>query len=150
MLDFPQQQEVGMGQRMGLAASLLALVGLAVAPVAGEAAEHGGQAMGGDAKIVLSLTKDYTPSPWTQETGWSNRAVGKLGFGLKNLLLGWTDLFVEPKEAADAGGNLLKGIGVGLKDSIENELGGVVHLITFPITAIDAPLPEGGTQLLSS
>ncbi len=139
-----------MGSRMGLAISLIVLVGVAVAPIAGEAAEHGGQAMSSDAKIVLSLTKEYTSSPWTHETGWSNRAVGKLGFGLKNLLLGWTDLFVEPKEAADSGEGLLKGLGVGLKDALENELGGVVHLITFPITAIDAPLPEGGTQLLSS
>ena len=140
-----------MGKRTGLASSIVVLVGLMVAaPALGEAAEHGGQAMSGNAKITLSLTKDYTPSPWTSETGWSNRAVGKLGFGVKNLLLGWTDLFIEPKEAADAGGNVLKGLGVGLKDAVENELGGVVHLITFPITGIDAPLPEGGTQLLSS
>ena len=104
----------------------------------------------GNAKITLSLTKDYTPSPWTNEVGWSKRAVSKLGFGIKNLLLGWTDLFVEPKEANQAGESLLKGIGVGIKDAIENELGGVVHIVTFPIPCIDAPLPEGGTQLLNS
>ena len=139
-----------MGKRMGLVVSSTAvLVGLAGAlaafPLVGEAA---GMAAGG-AKVTLSLTKDPTPSPWTQEVGYRDQALGKLGFGLKNLLLGWTDLFVEPKEASDAGGNILKGIGVGLKDAVENTLGGAVHTVTFFLPQIDAPLPEGGTQLLS-
>ena len=135
-----------MGKRIGVVAGiavLAVLIGAAATPGIGEAAQGGG------AKVTLSLTKDYTPSPWTSETGWSNRAVGKLGFGVKNLLLGWTDLFVEPKEALDAGGNVFVGIGVGVKDAIENTLGGAVHIITFPLTEVDAPLPEGGTQLLS-
>ena len=132
-------------KRTGLAVlSAAVFVGLAVALVArpsvGEAAEG--------AKWTLSLTKDYTASPWTSEAGYANRATGKLGFGVKTLLLGWTDLFVEPKETMDAGGNILTGIGIGLKDTIENEVGGALHLVTFPITSIDVPLPEGGTHLL--
>ena len=124
---------------------LLAMtIGIAAAPAVGEAADQ----VGG-AKWTLSLTKDYTASPWTSQVGWGSRAMGKLGFGVKNLLLGWTDLFVEPKEAMDGGGNFFKGLGVGLADGLANELGGVVHLITFPLTELDAPLPEGGTQLLS-
>ncbi len=139
-----------MGKRIGvLVSSTAVLVGLAgvliAFPAAGEAASAGG-----GAKWTLSLTKDYTASPWTHEVGYGKRALGKLGFGVKNLLLGWTDLILEPKEASESGGNLLTGIGVGIKDAVENELGGAVHLITFPITAIDAPLPEGGTKLLSS
>ena len=136
-----------MGKRIGVGAGmavLAGLIGVAAAPVVGEAAEMGG------AKVTLSLTKDYTPSPWTHEVGWSKRAIGKLGFGVKNLLLGWTDLVVEPKEAAQEGGNIFAGIGMGLKDALENELGGAVHILTFPLTEVDAPLPEGGTQLLSS
>ena len=138
-----------MGTRIGLVSSIVLAGALVAAPALGWAAEKAMGSMGG-AKMTLSLTKDYTASPWTHETGWANRAGGKLAFGVKNLLLGWTDLFVEPKEAMDAGENVFKGIGIGLKDGIENELGGVVHLITFPITSLDAPLPEGGTQLLSS
>ena len=139
-----------MGKRTGMVvASIAVLVGLAgvlvAFPAAGEAAT-----MGGGAKWTLSLTKDYTASPWTHEVGYGKRALGKLGFGVKNILLGWTDLIVEPKEASESGGNVLTGIGMGIKDAIENELGGAVHIITFPITAIDAPLPEGGTHLLSS
>ena len=134
-----------MGTRIGLVASIALVGGLAMAPVIGEAAD-----MGHGAKYTLSMTKDYTASPWTNEMGYANRAKGKLVFGLKNLLLGWTDLFIEPKEAMNGGGNLLQGIGIGLKDAVENTLGGVVHLVTFPITGLDAPLPEGGTQLLNS
>ena len=135
-----------MSKRTGVAvlsaAAMVGLVGALVAfPAVGEAAEG--------KMITLSLTKDFTASPWTHETTYSSRALGKLGFGVKNLLLGWTDLIVEPMDASHSGENLLKGIGVGLKDGIENELGGAVHLITFPFTTIDAPLPEGGTQLLS-
>ncbi len=105
--------------------------------------------MGSGAKCTLSLTKDYTASPWTSEMGWSNRAIGKLGFGVKNALLGWTEIFTEPKQALDAGENFFVGLGKGLKNGVEDELGGVVHIVTFPITGVDAPLPEGGTDLLS-
>ena len=134
-----------MGKRIGVAvvsaAVLVGLVGALVAfPAVGEAADG--------AKWTLSLTKEYTASPWTHEVGYTNRMVGKLGFGIKNLLHGWTELFTEPKEALSAGTNFFVGLGKGLKNGLEQELGGVVHLVTFPITAIDAPLPEGGTQLL--
>ena len=94
-----------------------------------------------------SFTKDYTASPWTTETGYWPRATHKLGFGLKNLLLCWTELFTEPREASEAKRSVLKGIGVGVKDTLEDLVGGVVHIVTFPITNLDAPLPEGGVQL---
>lgn len=140
-----------MAKRIVVLSSIVMLGGLLAAlPAVGEAAEHGGQEAMAGAKMTLSTTKDYTASPWTNEVGWSKRAVSKLGFGVKNLLLGWADLFTEPKEASEAGESVLKGIGVGLKDAIQNEVGGVVHIVTFPITGLDAPLPEGGTQLLSS
>lgn len=137
-----------MSRRVGLMTglALVAAVGLLAAGATVVSAEEMEQA---GAKWTWSLTKDYTPSPWTSEMGYKNRAVGKLGFGLKNLLLGWTDLFVETKETTDGGGNFFKGLGIGVKDTVENTLGGVVHLVTFPITGLDAPLPEGGTQVMS-
>jgi len=128
-----------MSNRIGL---LVVVGALMAAPAIGYAEEMGQ----GGAKYTLSLTKDYTASPWTSEAGYANRAKGKLIFGVKNLLLGWTDLYTETREAMEAGDNAFLGLGVGLKDTIENELGGAVHLVTFPITAIDAPLPEGGVQ----
>jgi len=147
MLEFAQPQEVGMGKRRGVIASMAMLVGLvgvlAAAPGVGEAADGGG------AKVTLSLTKDYTASPWTSEMGWGNRARGKLVFGLRNGLLGWTEMVLEPKRALDEGDNFFVGLGIGAKNAVFNTLGGVIHTVTFPITELDAPLPKGGTQLLS-
>jgi hypothetical protein len=133
---------------MGFVAGTLVLAGLVgavvAAPVVGEAADMAG------AKMTLSLTKDYTPSPWTTETGWGNRAKAKLGFGLKNGLLGWTEIITEPKKALDAGDNFFVGLGKGIKNGVGDTLGGIVHTATFFLTELDAPLPNGGTQLLSS
>ncbi len=79
-----------MGKRIGLLVCAVAVIAAwAIAPAAGEAADMGKS----DGRLTLSLTKDYTPSPWTNEMGYGNQAMGKLGFGLKNLFLGWTDLF---------------------------------------------------------
>jgi hypothetical protein len=149
MLESAKPQEVGMGTRSGLVASTTVLVGLVsvvlAAPVVGEAADAAS-----GAKMTLSLTKDYTASPWTNEVGWSNRALSKLGFGLRNGLLGWTELFREPKRAIDEGDNFFIGLGMGVKNAVLITLGGVVHTVTFPLTELDAPLPKGGTDLLSS
>ena len=137
-----------MGKRLGLVAGTMVLVGLVsavlAAPVVGEAAD----AVSG-AKMTLSLTKDYTASPWTNEAGWSNRALSKLGFGLRNGLLGWTELVLEPKRALDEGDNFFVGLAMGVKNAALITLGGVVHTATFPLTELDAPLPKGGTSLLS-
>ena len=136
-----------MGTRTGAVTGFIVAAGvigaLALSPAKSEAADMGGI-------HTLSLTKEYTASPWTKETGWGKVATSKLGFGVKNLLLGWTDLFTVPKKAMDAGDNIFKGIGIGLKDAVENTLGGVVHIVSFPITNLDAPLPDGGVQLLNS
>ncbi len=137
-----------MGKRIGFVTGTLLLVGLVgavvAAPVVGEAADMGG------AKMTLSLTKDYTPSPWTKKAGWGERAKSKLGFGLKNGLLGWTEIVTEPKKAVDAGDNFFVGLGKGIKNGVEDTLGGIVHTVTFFLTELDAPLPNGGTQVLSS
>ena len=114
-------------------------------PLAAQAFVH----TDGNAKYTLSLTEDYTPSPWTSQVTYGSRFLHKLGFGAKNLLLGWVDVLTEPYEAGQAGESLMSGIGSGLKDGLFNELGGAVHLVTSPITGLDAPLPEGGTALLS-
>ena len=87
-------------------------------------------------------------SPWAHERGWANQARGKFVFGAKNTLLGWTEIFTEPYEAAKSGGNVAGGIGRGLLNGVLDTAGGAAHLVTFPITKFDLPLPEGGVQLL--
>ena len=122
---------------------LLVVIGMLVAAPALGYADNMSTAK---APVTLSLTSNYTVSPWVSEMGWANQAKGKFVFGGKNLLLGWTELFTEPKEAVNSGGNFFVGLGKGLKNALENELGGVVHLVTFPIPQVDAPLPEGGVS----
>ena len=88
-------------------------------------------------------------SSWAQETGYVNQAKGKLVYGVKNVLLGWTELFTQPYEDAQNGENVLLGIGKGVWNAVGQTIGGALHLVTFPIPAIDVPLPEGGTHVLS-
>ena len=82
-------------------------------------------------------------SPWAHERGWANQARGKFVFGAKNTLLGWTELFTEPYEAAKSGRNVAGGVGRGLWNGVMDTAGGAAHLVTFPVTKLDLPLPEG-------
>ena len=94
-------------------------------------------------------------SPWTQETTWKGKAVGKLDFGFKNTLGGWTLIFSEPYNASKAakdgkscpvrGG--FEGLGRGLVYAAADTVGGILHIATFPITQLDVPLPENGVSL---
>ena len=87
-------------------------------------------------------------SPWADEATWGAQATGKLKYGVTNLLLGWTSLFREPVQASQAGENVFVGIGRGVWNGVGQTVGGALHAVTFPLTMIDVPLPEGGTDLL--
>ncbi len=100
------------------------------------------------ARYTLSLTKPSIPSAWTQDVGYTARVKGKLLFGIKNALLGVAELYNEPREAKRDGRKLIVGIGHGLRNMVGDTVGGALHLLTFPITAVDVTLPEGGTDVL--
>ena len=87
-------------------------------------------------------------SPWADEATYTDQALAKLKYGLTNTLLGWTSLFRTPAAEVDAGENIVVGIGKGLYNAVGQTALGAVHAATFPITALDIPLPEGGTDLL--
>jgi hypothetical protein len=101
-------------------------------------------------KFTLSFTDAYIPSEWVAQEGYLAQAKGKLLFGGKNALLGWLELYNEPRQAVreDQPRAMLRGIGYGLANMVGDTLGGALHLATFPITAVDVALPEGGTDLL--
>ena len=121
----------------------LVLTLVAACPLIGYTAEmvHG-------AKYTLSLTKDYTPSPWTTEEGYLRQSGGKFVFGAKNALLGVTELYTAPRDAMQHGEKVAVGIGRGFVNMLGDMVGGVIHIATFPITAVDVPLPQGGTKIL--
>ena len=87
-------------------------------------------------------------SPWTNEVDYNSKAIGKLKYGLVNTFLGWTELFQEPYEAAQYGENFFVGLGRGLVYGVADTVGGVLHVVTFPVTNLDVPLPEGGTDVI--
>ena len=98
--------------------------------------------------MFLSPALGFADSPWTEKSTYNSEVAGKLQFGLKNMFLGWLDLFIEPIRAGchcKEGDNVVAGIGKGVMDAIYNTVGGAVHLVTFPLIA-DFPLPEDGVH----
>lgn len=102
---------------------------------------------GPDGKNCGSCSIGFKASPWTTETTWKGQALGKLQFGFKNFFAGWTEIFTEPKEAYDNKTCVVKGFFRGIFNAVLDEVGGVLHIATFPITQLDVPLPEGGTTV---
>ena len=98
---------------------------------------------------VLAPSLALAASPWTEDSGYINRANGKFGFGLKNAALGWTEIFTQPVDEVKGGGNAAVGFGKGIWNTVGQTVGGALHLATFPITSVDVPLPENGNQLFT-
>lgn len=86
---------------------------------------------------------EFPASPWTKGDGYAEKTVGKLGFGLVNIVLGWTALGTEYFEEPDAnvGVKFLRSIG----RTLTNTVGGALHVVTFP-APFDIKLPGGGTS----
>lgn len=94
--------------------------------------------------VSNSAFAEFVPSPWTKEEGWKNRAVHKLDFGVKNLFLGWTSIFTSPKKHHENFGATMKSVGMGMMMAPMNMVEGAMHIVTFPITNLDIPIPCGG------
>ncbi len=109
---------------------------------------HTARANQAGAKCTLALDKHALPSEWTYEDGYMQQAKQKLIFGGKNTLLGFMELYNEPRDTMRDGGKFIVGMGRGIRNTIADTLGGALHLVTFPITAVDMPLPDGGTNVL--
>ncbi len=96
--------------------------------------------------LIPTLAFASTPSPWTEKTTWKDKAVGKLDFGIKNAFGGWTEAFRKPYHAYKDKTNIFEGIGRGLWNGVADEIGGLLHVATFPVTNLDVPLPDNGVQ----
>jgi len=87
-------------------------------------------------------------SAWNKDSSsYGQKAFHKFTYGLSNVVLGWSEIFTEPYEAAKSGDNFIEGVGRGLWNGIADTVGGALHLVTFPLTTVDIPLPEGGIVL---
>ena len=96
--------------------------------------------------LLLGPTVCFAGSPWTEKTTYWDKTVGKLDFGMKNLLGGWTELFTEPMHHHKDAGDVFVGLGTGLYKSVVYTVGGALHVVTFPIP-LDVPLPDNGVNL---
>ncbi len=94
--------------------------------------------------VVPALSAAGQPSPWTTEQRWLDRSDGKFFYGLKNLLWGWTELLTEPDEALWSGKSVLGGLFRGVWNAVGQTAGGALQVLTFPLTSLDIPLPDGG------
>ncbi len=101
----------------------------------------------GIALFVAPMTAS-AQSPWADEPTYGAQAGAKLKYGLTNTLLGWTSVIRTPVQAGQDGENVLVGLVRGIFNGVGQTVLGAVHAVTFPITVIDLPLPEGGTDLL--
>ncbi len=94
--------------------------------------------------VILSMIlapMAFAASPWTEEKTYGEKAVGKLGYGLTNTILGWTKLFSTPNEYSNEGKNVWSGVGQGMIDAGVTTVLGAVQLVTFAIPA-DIPIPS--------
>ena len=70
---------------------------------------------------------------------WGRSAPGKIGRGLVNIGLGWTNLFAQPIQAGSGGGSVLSGIGTGFGYTFIRTVQGVAEVGLFW-------LPPGPTE----
>ena len=101
--------------------------------------------------LLLTLSSQvYAGSTWTEEVTYGERVRGKLLFGVANIFGGWIPIFHEPEQRAKDGkgvGSVLAGIPIGFGKGALTFIGGWAHLLTFPITFLDIPLPDNGVDL---
>lgn len=55
----------------------------------------------------------------------------RIGNGLSNGLLGWSEIFFRPGKVASEGGNPIVGFFRGLGNALTRTAGGVVEIVTF-------------------
>ena len=67
-------------------------------------------------------------------------APGKIGRGLVNAGLGWTNLFAQPTKSVRNGENFFAGVGKGFAHTFIRTLQGVVELGTFFLPPFEEPV----------
>ena len=97
--------------------------------------------------IVLAIpTMAFAGSPWVDKTTYGDKTIGKFTYGLENTALGWTELIRKPIDSVKNHTNVFVGFGHGIMNTVTYTLGGVIHLVTFPFTSIDVPIPNDGVK----
>jgi len=78
-------------------------------------------------------------SPWASKESYGGKTAGKFLFGLKNSLLGWTEIFTEPEDHKyDLKKTGWEGLCNGISKTAFYTAGGLIQLATFPVP-VDFP-----------
>lgn len=96
--------------------------------------------------ILFACGSAFAASPWMEKTTYKDKVFGKLDFAVKNILGGWTEIFRQPIKYNKDGKSVAEGAFMGLYYAVADTIGGALHLVTFPIVALDVPLPNNGVQ----
>ncbi len=97
--------------------------------------------------ISTAFQKVETKMEAMENSVYLDEAQIKLTTGLSNVLVGWSDILAEPEAALENGTSPWKGLGKGFVDAFANTFGGLIQVVTFPLTQLDIPLPDGGVEL---
>ena len=94
--------------------------------------------------LIFAQTPSYDPNLQLTETSphcgiceaaesqnFAKSAPGKIERGVVNILFGWTNLFAQPIQSGQSGGNILAGIGNGFSYTLIRTIQGVVELGLF-------------------
>lgn len=96
--------------------------------------------------FLLSSVPAHAASPWMEKQSYGAKTLGKLGFGLKNSLLGWMTPWAEAKNPKYQ--NEWTGFSAGIGEGVIYTAGGVVQLATFfvpvdfPDMGYGLPIPD--------
>ncbi len=85
---------------------------------------------------LLLAPSSFAESPWVKNDSVFEKMTGKLGYGLKNSLLGWTSMFIEAAQPQYK--TEWNGFCVGVARGIFYTGSGLIQLATFPIP-VDFP-----------
>jgi len=102
--------------------------------------------------ILFFSVSAFAASPWAEGETYYQKFDGKFSYGMKNLLVGWTEVISQPliyhkEKQGNRFSRFFQGLGRGAFNAVFDTLGGFVHLVTSPITVLDVPLPQGGVDL---
>ena len=88
------------------------------------------------ASFIFSGVAPAHASPWAEKKTYGEKTIGKLGFGLKNSLLGWMTPWAEARNSKYS--KQWVGFSAGIGKGVIHMIGGVIQLGTFFIP-IDFP-----------
>lgn len=96
--------------------------------------------------FASTVSQAHAASPWMDKKTYGEKTWGKLGFGLKNSLLGWMTPWAEAKNKKYSKEWI--GFSAGIGEGVIYTAGGLVHLATFfipvdfPDMGYGLPIPD--------